>query len=176
MLRLWSTKWVWNPSEARFPRHTWLTAPRSVPARRRLETGLTSSGPRGKPGQSFGHQAGSAVVRGEDFSTTVAFDCTLHKEPPLDRLNYGPRRGRIKVMQIKEERCSEGGETVRQKILHWQDGEADKAASWRRWNVNRTMENKLRWRQNMMLRVTLRGWFQILPVWRVGFDAEPLFF
>lgn len=82
--------------------------------------------------QSLGHQAGSAAVRGEDFSTTVAFDCTLHKEPPLDRLNYGPRRGRIKVMQIKEERCGEGGETVRQKILHWQRGEADKAASWRR--------------------------------------------
>lgn len=57
------------------------------------ETELKSRSPRGKPGQSLGHQAGSAAVRGEDFSTTVAFDCTLHKEPPLDRLNYGPRRG-----------------------------------------------------------------------------------
>lgn len=44
------------------------------------------------------------------------FDGTLYKKQLLDRLYYSPKRGRIKVMQIKKRRCNEG-ETVKQKTL-----------------------------------------------------------
>lgn len=70
-------------------------------------------------------------------------DCGLQKEPPFDRLNYSPiilkkkkkeKGERIKVMQMEKKRSSCGGEVgrgVREKILRRQEGEADKAASWR---------------------------------------------